>query len=318
MPATNCAGKIAGMNVDWTPIFVVGCPRSGTSVTKKILRRHSGLTACGVEHHYILALYDTFGEWLPSRADGLEFFGASPGSFLSAMPAGDIAHLRSTTGPIRLTDFLGELWSIAADSPHDRPILLQYAGDGLLRARELAKLFPSARFLVLQRDPRANVASQVNSFRGRSCSRSISLWKECFRATELAQRELAQRTLVVPYEAFVQETELWLRRIVAFLGLQWEAAVADFEVPMAVFDIRGEVEHRTFSELDPEMLDKWRAVLKPSQVALVEWRCRAELTRLSLQPEGRSLSMRDVPFLAADASLWGRAKLASLRGTARP
>ena len=42
-------------------VFIVGCPRSGTSVIKKVLRTHPGFYACGIEAGWLLDIKDATG-----------------------------------------------------------------------------------------------------------------------------------------------------------------------------------------------------------------------------------------------------------------
>lgn len=288
------------------PVFIVGCPRSGTSVTKKIIRRHPDLASCGVEHHYILELADHFGRSTFSFSEGLEVFARSQGSFgsefITRASAGS-----ATRPPVDVSGFCAEIWTLATGEDRARPVVLQYAGAGLLRARELLDLFPRARFIVLTRDPRANVSSQLISFAGgRTTSRSVSLWKECRAAADDLFAHNPDVALDLRYEGLVTDSEAGLRRIVSFLELPWTDALLDFEIPMAVMRTDGVDERRSFTALEPAMLDKWREVLSPSQVALIERRCRSEMEALGYAPEGRDLGLADGPFLTADVARWGQ------------
>lgn len=296
------------MEIAPSPIFLVGCPRSGTSVTKKVLRLHAGLASCGVEHPYILELHDRFGETLPSPTEALSLFAASSGSFGSDFVGSARTHFASRGGPIRLSDFCSALWHLAQPNHAGRPFLLQYSGDGLIHSERLLGLFPGARFVVLTRDPRANISSQLSSLRkGRTTNRSINLWKECRVAAETLFRQHPDRAIDVPYEGLVTETERWIRSITDFLNLEWDDALLAFDVPMAIRDVDRVVEHRRFTEFDPAMLDKWRSGLSDTQIALIERRCRIEMELLGYDREGRPLRASDLPFVLSDSLQWALA-----------
>ncbi len=291
-------------------VLVVGCPRSGTSVTKKIVRRHSQLAGCGVEHHYILEMLDRFGDSRFTYGDGLEVLERGRGhagdelvdNAISSVPAGST---------FDVAEFCEAVWD-ASTGDNDAAVLLQYAGPGLLRAPEMLTLFPNARFIVLTRDPRANISSQMLGLgEDRSTFRSINLWKECRAATAKLFAERPDVALDVPYEAFVADTAGWLRKICTFLELPWEDGLVEFDVPMATIAVDGEVKRSSFDHLDPAMNTKWRQALKPAQVSLIETMCRSEMKDLGYEPTGRRLTIGDLPWMVGDFIRWARARLRS-------
>lgn len=296
------------MQSDRRVVLVVGCPRSGTSVTKKIVRRHSQLASCGVEHHYILEMLDRFGDSRFTYAEGLDMLERGRGHAGDELvdKAFSFAPADST---FDVAEFCEAVWD-ASTGDSDSAILLQYAGPGLLRAPDILTLFPNARFIVLTRDPRANISSQMLGLgEGRSTVRSINLWKECRAAAAKLFADWPEVALDVPYEAFVADTAGWLRKICTFLDLRWEDGLVDFEVPMATIAVDGEVKRSSFDHLDPAMNTKWRQALKPAQVSLIETMCRSEMHDLGYEPTGRRLAIGDVPWVVGDSIRWARARL---------
>ncbi len=287
--------------VELFPVFLVGCPRSGTSVTKKVLREHPSLYTCGVEHHYILELADRFGDRRFSYEEGLDALARCSFSFAEQLPSvhpgcGDVFDVPS---------FCQLIWQIGASAPEGGSVLLQYAGVGLLRWADLVRLFPNARFVILTRDPRANVSSQVVSFaNGRTFNRSVNLWKECRLATKALAAKHPARVAEILYEDLVREPLDALRAIVTFLGFEWDETLLDFDVPMSVAGSDGVVEHRRYKSFDADMLDKYRDAMTPAQISLVEWRCRSGMDELGYARDGRLVRPSDVPFLVSDGARW--------------
>lgn len=272
-------------------------------MTKKVLREHPALFSCGVEHHYILELVDHFGNRRFTYADGLVAFAASSFSYADVLPPrlGD----GEQDALFDVASFCSFAWAHASGVGEGGAVLLQYAGVGILSAGDLLRLFPSARFVVLTRDPRANVSSQVVSFaNGRTFNRSISLWKECRSATKRLLASHPERVIEIRYENLVSDPVTSLRAVVEFLGYEWDEAVLDFDVPMSVAGADGTVEHRRFKSFDPGMLSKYREALTPAQVSLVEWRCRTEMAELGYAPGRRSIRPIDAPFLIGDTARW--------------
>lgn len=48
-------------DIDKSPIFIVGCPRSGTGLIRNLLRSHPNLTFPG-ESHFIPGFFKTYGD----------------------------------------------------------------------------------------------------------------------------------------------------------------------------------------------------------------------------------------------------------------
>lgn len=135
-------------------------------------------------------------------------------------------------------------WRLEFDSPNP---LLQYIGDGLLsfldveslkevKNAELAtrlvtktpdvtnlslffQLFPNAKLLIMVRDGRAVVESDVKSFR-RSYEEVMQEWATAARTIQqFVKTDSARQTLIVKYEDLYQNTEQEITNILSFLEL---------------------------------------------------------------------------------------------------
>jgi Sulfotransferase family len=129
------------------PIFVIGCPRSGTTVVFELLRRAAAVRSIGQEGH---VLWETFHHprehgWR-SNALGAE----DVRSFEPRYLAHAIATLARPRGAARFVD----------KTPRN-----------VLRLPYLDALFPDARYVFVQRDGRAVVSSLVVAWRERSVTR---------------------------------------------------------------------------------------------------------------------------------------------------
>lgn len=92
--------------------------------------------------------------------------------------------------------------------------------------------FPSARFVHMVRDPRDCYASQrQHSWGWKKASDSYREWLDVNAAAERVGAR------AVSYEDLVANTERELRRVCAFLGLEWDARMlAHHEQPHAFFE----------------------------------------------------------------------------------
>lgn len=208
------------------PIFIIGSPRSGTSVLALSLAKHSQLWSSG--ESYIL--FDLYGE---GRADAAfqrakELSGASwfneqnveKIEFLRCLGLGFNALFSSKTGGRRWIDH----------TPH-------YC----LMVDTLAQMFPHALFLHILRDGRRVVHSMTH-FRnvlGRESPGSVRIegfapewttdftaackaWSLCVETSmEFCSRH-PERCLTVVNEEMIADTEKCFRNIFQFIGVSWE------------------------------------------------------------------------------------------------
>jgi tetratricopeptide (TPR) repeat protein len=197
-----------GGNPSELPVFIVGMPRSGTSLVEQIAASHSQVFGGGerrdISHIADAALARNRDR--PTAAWDMDI----------ARRLGDvhIADLqRLASGAVRLTDKMP---------------------DNILHLGVIAVLFPGARIIFCRREMRDTCLScffqrfgegNAFSYELADCARR---YREIERLAEHWRRVLPLRMLTLDYEALVADHEGESRRLIAFLGLDWEPACLDF------------------------------------------------------------------------------------------
>jgi tetratricopeptide (TPR) repeat protein len=194
------------------PVFVVGMPRSGTSLVEQILASHPAVVGAG-ELNFWDAAFRHFKE--ADRLDGarLEELMAArvsgiAGSYLGLLP--------TLTDPVlRVVDKM--------------PANFLYAG--LVHA-----IFPRARIIHMQRHPLDTCLSiYFQNFFGMSGYANdlddlAHYYGQYLRITDHWRTLLPPTALLeVPYEALITDQEAWTRRMLDFLGLPWDPHCLHFE-----------------------------------------------------------------------------------------
>jgi tetratricopeptide (TPR) repeat protein len=198
---------------DPTPVFIVGMPRSGTSLTGQILTSHSSVSSIGeTSFAYDLAeqVRVLTGDSYPS---GLERLGAD-----QCRQLGESFRLRTTTE-------LSSGMRVVDNTP------LNYQHIGLL-----AMVLPQARFVHCHRDPVDTCFSMFKLPFADNQSfahdlRTLGRHYLDFRLLMTRWHALFPgRIMDVCYEDTVADLELQARRLTEFLGLPFEKAMLEFHL----------------------------------------------------------------------------------------
>lgn len=198
----------AAANQSDRPVFIVGMPRSGTSLVEQILASHSRVFGAGE----LTEIGRIAGQLPPLRRDP--------------------AQLRDWTSMARSlgSAHVARLGALGGEASR----VIDKLPDNLLHLGLIATLFPRARVIFCEREPRDICLS--NYFQlfagGNPWSYDLAECAHRFRqAARLADhwRQVASVAwLSVSYEALVGDLEGESRRMLEFLGLDWEAACLEF------------------------------------------------------------------------------------------
>ncbi len=200
------------------PVFIVGMPRSGTTLTEQIIASHPLAFGAGE-----LTQMSTFSASLNAAGAPADWRAEK----IAELAKSHLAYLQSLGGTaLRIVDKMpGNVMSL-----------------GLV-----ATLFPNARIIFCQRDSRDTCLSCYFQFFGkRNLLFSYDLidcatqYLEQQRLTAHWLKVLPLRMMTMQYEELVADLEGQSRRLIDFLGLEWDPACLDFhktERPIATASV---------------------------------------------------------------------------------
>ena len=208
IPATNASSEAA-------PIFIVGLPRSGSTLVDRILSSHSGVYSAGELPHFALALVDnvrrqTGGAQLPRK----ELVARSARSDFAALGHDYLAKVRA--GGIETARFTDKM-----------PLNYLYCGI-------IQRALPNARIVHVTRRPMAACyAIYKTLFKdGYPFSYDLGELAQYYAGYRRLMRHwetvLPGRIHVVSYETLVADQAGETRRLLDFCGLEWQDACAEF------------------------------------------------------------------------------------------
>jgi len=198
------------------PIFIIGMPRSGTTLVERIVSSHPDVQSAGELQNFGLVLKRLSGSRTPMLLDEDTIARAL---HVDPWQLGQqyVASTRPGTG--------------------SRPHFIDKLPHNFLYAGFIARALPRARIICLRRDPMDTCLSnfrQLFSLTAPYYDYSFDLedtghyYVAFERLMAHWQRVLPGRILEVDYEALVDDQEDQSRRIIAFCGLPWNEACLDF------------------------------------------------------------------------------------------
>ncbi|NNM85718.1 MAG: sulfotransferase [Phycisphaerales bacterium] len=214
----------------FAPIFIVGFPRSGTTLLAVLLDRHPDI-AVGPESHFfevIKQLHLPHTLTPPELDDGLARILAAP-RMRDLELSVDVVRLWLQPGSsVDAASILAAILQ-AYRAKRGKAIIAEKTPQHLLELDALLRWYPTSKVICMLRDGRDAVASMLQvPWRSHSSARLYALqWNRYFKLIESAQKRYPQRVLVVRYEDLASQPEPQLQRIGLFIGVQFDPAQLD-------------------------------------------------------------------------------------------
>jgi tetratricopeptide (TPR) repeat protein len=195
-----------GASASMKPLFVVGMPRSGTSLVEQIIASHPAASGAGE----------------------LQFWNAAMHKYAAVIrrkPLGEPITKDLAEGYLRaLTGCCGDALRIVDKAP----LNCDYLG-------VIHSVFPNARIIYMQRDPIDTCLSCYFQQFPATLNFAMDLsdlahyYREHQRLMAHWRAVLPPGTVLdVPYAELVADQEGWTRRILDFIGLEWDQRCLDF------------------------------------------------------------------------------------------
>lgn len=264
----RCVGHNA--EVSYRPIFIVGCPRSGTTLLSTLLHAHPNI-AMPPETRFLLPVYEQreqfgdltqaanrrkVGEFITARSTYFSDLRLDRGKVIDAI----------VDAPPTLGSALGTVWSeFARDRGakrwgEKRPMYWREMG-------VILRLFPRAQVIHLVRDPRAAVASlqQVSWYKG-GVPEAAALWVQADKELRRAGRRLGPGSYHrLRFEDLMGEPRARLSALCEFLEEDFAEQMLDHvSAARDIVPDRKTWHSRVKGPLDSSRINAWQKVLSPA------------------------------------------------------
>lgn len=308
------------MSPDARELFVVGSPRSGTTLLASVLNQLPEVWI-GEETGFVPHLYRPGFESLHEFDD--QQLAALVEAVNSYLTMGHWTRLASVAGA-------RQFWSESGTTGYSGFVRYVWSLDGALEARGalvvgdqtptyvlamplLEQLFPNAHYVHIVRDPRDVVASILPlRFGAKSAAVAASDWNECISGWWAAEHRIpAERRFEVRYEDLVTTPTVIIERLAEFLDTTPPGTRAAGAYPADANRLARLAPHhrRLASPIDDRSVGRHRRDLSVRDRDLVEAIAYAGMVTYGYQAG----PFRASPVLAEDTTLLTRARLEDLR-----
>jgi hypothetical protein len=249
---------------DDTPFFVLGAARSGTTMLRLMLNRHSRL-AIPFESHFlrqILAELPVDRALDIREAERMADLVVGEKNFRTwHLDSAAVRHELVRRAPVPLSVLVDALFRMEI-APTGKPRWGDKTPVYYDCWRLLMTLFSGSRLIHIIRDGRdVNLSLERVGWHGPTASDRARYWHERVEMAHAAARELGpERNLIIRYEELVLDTEATLETVCDFLGETFEPRMLQFfeDAAMHLSDIDGDVHSKLRRPPRAEDVGRWR------------------------------------------------------------
>lgn len=248
-------------------IFVLGPPRSGTTLIKNVVRSHSEVCGVDDETHFFI------------RKNYVEF--RSPG-----VPDSKMKRVIEESSSI---PDLFDGFAKARKRETGKPIFLEKTTIHALRTKYILEHFPKSKLVFVVRDPRdcfRSAKNNPNVWEGLPSDDRLGAymetWKRCVWG--YLDYESHGRICLVQYEDFCRAPTKELSRVMDFLSLDMEERQLDPSIYSRTEVSERQGLKRLQDTVSPKTVGKWRKTLDDREVARIEQLVGDEMKDLGYNP----------------------------------
>ncbi|HET9270521.1 MAG TPA: sulfotransferase [Vicinamibacterales bacterium] len=265
-------------------VLIVGSPRSGTSLLRRVLSQSGAVCGHPLEPQYILDLHERFGFTITDVAGALDEL-VSHRMFPAELINATI--LRNRLGgrtSMDLSEFLAVCYRVMRGDS-DQTVLLKHP-TLVLHPDVMQRLFPKLRIIQCVRDPRANILSRRTRWPATNVWTAATRWSESIHAGRRFHTDSGTPYIETRYEDLLMSPERTCRTLCDFLEIPFEPAMLVVDYAMDEFDPGkpGVSDKHHFRSFEAQRIDKWRQFLEPAEVKLIETRCREGMELFGYAP----------------------------------
>ena len=256
-----------------SPIFIVGAPRSGTTLLSAMLSNHD-LLCCGPETQFFnkvdyekLELIFRLPNWQQQAAEYLCSITLSGQSVVSLFgeTKQTIEHYLMDCSP-SITSLLESLCE-QYTAKNKKSIWVEKTPNHILHLELIRKLYPTSRIIRIMRDPRDSAHSMIDLPWTSDCYvENCYLWKLWFDKSK-SFFEKDQNSITVRFEDLLTDPVLTLSTICQFLKIDMQESMLDTrKTGMQVSSSAEYWKKQVSAPLDKKRTSRWKDKLSKPEI----------------------------------------------------
>ncbi|MBT8048314.1 MAG: tetratricopeptide repeat protein [Xanthomonadales bacterium] len=226
------------------PVFLIGFPRSGTTLLDQILFSHSQITVLEEKPN----LVDAFTEF-PATEQGLNALKNASEAKLRRLRSSYWANVKRETGANKLS-----------------PIVVDKLPLNVFALLHINKIFPGAKIIVALRDPRDCVFSSYQQKFGMNAAMFQMLklhtaavfYDQVMNIIMGIDAAQAFSMHFIKYEEVIKNFRREVQRLVDFLDLEWEDSLLEYQATAKTRDVTTPSASQVIQPLYASSIGKWK------------------------------------------------------------
>jgi hypothetical protein len=251
------------------PIFMVGFPRTGSTLVRNVMARHPKLYGLLAETHYLREYKHRYGEHVSTPLSVAESLLMHAKYLKEFVPPEIVRSAFAKADSMPLTEFFNKFFALVQAEHKGLRLLLKYPAM-VLDLDFLLEIFPDMYLIQTVRDPRAAISSHRVRW-PRRCVRDLcNMWNGSLDLCSHWVKEHPNVPYVeIRYEDIVMRPQLTFQNICNSLDIDFNDVLLE-------------------ECYDPSRMDKWRKTISANDVRLIETVCAKEMDRLGYKPSGKA------------------------------
>ncbi len=279
------------------PIFIVGMPRSGTTLISSFLSAHPKITIPYSETHFLDQWMKRYSHLNLECNQDFELFWRQYSksqhfSYLGIEERKTLTRILAMGKPSYKNVFTCILQEYASIMNKQR--WGEKTPDHCFYLERILRWYPEARIIWMLRDSRAVTASHLNvPWAAPYVDIHAKKWQQNVQLLEQSVKD--ERVRIVQYEMLVSNPELELQTICEFVGETYSSKMLErSEANSPVINRHGWAQkhlQNTFKPVNTNTIDKWKSSLSSTQITLVECITRDQMLKYGYQPVTKGLNL---------------------------
>jgi len=270
------------------PIFIIGCPRSGTTLLSSILNRHSEVCVTP-ELHYFGKL-DSLNKEINNTNEAIAFYNSLINKDIIRINNDTLARELNTfdNGEFKKNTFLAIC--NAYKKKKGKTICIEKTPDNVRFTKEILALFPNALFIYITRDGRDVALSleKVNwDWPYRGYYSNLIYWAETTKLLSKSHHIKSPNSHHIKYEDLLDNPKHYVAKICEFIDVTFEQKMLAPDGSESDLIEKGTtIKENIKKNVIKSNKDKWEKILSPAQT-LLSWKLASkELKQLGYKKPG--------------------------------